>query len=91
MSSHPHFADIIFRTLIPNLHFLLNIGDPEDSEDKEPEPARLKLKWKAKKDDGTNGGYDEKVLKDIFEKVCRLVPYFLFLFNVCATKLWGFF
>ena len=37
--------------------------------DKEPESVRIRLKWKAKKDDETNGGYDENVLMSRFEKV----------------------
>ncbi|KAM3918781.1 dnaJ homolog subfamily C member 17 [Leptodactylus fuscus] len=34
----------------------------------EPGPARLKLKWKCKKDDDTRGGYTEDVLKRLLQK-----------------------
>ena len=40
-----------------------------DNDDKESEPVRIKLKWKVKKDDETNGGYDENILMSLFEKV----------------------
>ena len=33
------------------------------------EPIRIKLKWKCAKTDSSNGGYDEDVIREIFEKV----------------------
>ena len=40
-----------------------------NNDDKESESVRIKLKWKAKKDDETNGGYDENILMSRLEKV----------------------
>ena len=52
-----------------------------DNDDKESGPVRIKLKWKAKKDDETNGGYDENTLMSRFEKVTLsdIFPHIVFL------------
>ena len=57
-----------------------------DNDDKESEPVRIKLKWKAKKDDEANGGYDENILMSRFEKV-TLSDIFpkIFFFHVYSS------
>ena len=46
------------------------------SDEDEGEPARLKLKWKAKKSDAGNGGYNETILRDFlcqYGKISALI------------------
>lgn len=50
------------------LHYCMSFGEGGDDDDDDVMPT-LRVSWKAKKTDESNGGYSQKILEEIFFKV----------------------
>lgn len=52
---------------------LQELNKAKNVESDENSKQRIKVKWNASKNDETNGGYTEQMLRTFFSKVCDII------------------